>query len=77
MIYKVYVGDQTYMEAEYCFGDKQINIHMAQGHQVGCEIDYTNFFNFSLDENECKELIKSLQLSLADLISYEQIKEQL
>lgn len=71
MIYKVEVEGQTYIEAETCFIDKIINIHIAQGHEEKGDIKYTHFTNFSLNKRQCEELIKSLQLSLTDLISYE------
>jgi hypothetical protein len=70
MIYKVEVGDQTYTEAETCFIEKIINMHIAQGHEENGDIKYTHFINFSLNKRECEELIKSLQMSLTDLIDY-------
>jgi len=71
MIYKVEVGDLTYTQAETCLIDKIINIHIAQGYEEKGDIKYTHFTNFSLTKRQCEELIKSLQLSLTDLISYE------
>jgi hypothetical protein len=69
MIYKTEIDDHSFIEAESCSIKKEVYLHIVQGYKNHENILVKTIINFELDEKMCRDLIKSLRLSLDDLNS--------
>jgi hypothetical protein len=69
MIYKTEIDDYSFIEATVCSIDKYVQLHIVQGFKSHKGELTESIINLELDDNMCRDLIKSLRYSLDDLNS--------
>ena len=56
-------------EIEINSNDSEIYLHIKQGIELpNGEIDFKTYININLNQKEARDLIKSLQLALSDIV---------